>query len=84
MRPLPPDPAIIHPGFLPVLWHQGPEAQHEINGVLGHNSALYGYSRPETTWANEMNFVMNHTPYKYATDAFTPRHMISWNVIMTS
>ena len=24
-------------------------------GVLGHNSAL-------TTWANEMNFVVNHVP----------------------
>ena len=26
-------------------------------GVLGHDSALYG-----TTWANEMDFVMNHAP----------------------
>ena len=31
-------------------------------GVLGHDSALYGYIRPETTWSNEMNVVMNHAP----------------------
>ena len=30
--------------------------------VLGHNSALYGYAGPETTWDNEMNFVTNHAP----------------------
>ena len=24
-------------------------------GVLGHDSALYGYTGPEKTWANEMN-----------------------------
>ena len=26
-----------------------------MNGVLGHDSALYGYTGPGTTWANEMN-----------------------------
>ena len=31
-------------------------------GVLGHDSALYGYTGPETTWTNEMNFVTNHAP----------------------
>ena len=31
-------------------------------GVLGHDSALQGYTGPGTTWANEMNFVMNLTP----------------------
>ena len=31
-------------------------------GVLGHDSALQGYTRPGTTCANEMNFVMIHTP----------------------
>ena len=31
-------------------------------GVLGHDSALQGYAGPETTWANKMNFVMNHAP----------------------
>ena len=31
---------------------------NEIIGVLGHDSALYGYTGPETTWAIEMNFVM--------------------------
>ena len=33
----------------------------EMTGVLGHDSALSGYTGPRTTWANEMNFVMNHT-----------------------
>ena len=30
-------------------------------GVLGHDSALEGYTStgPVTTWDNEMNFVMN-------------------------
>ena len=30
--------------------------------LLGHDSALLGYAGPGTTWANEMNFVMNHAP----------------------
>ena len=34
----------------------------EMNGALGHNSALYGYTGPETTWANEMDFVINRAP----------------------
>ena len=29
----------------------------QMNGVLGHNSALYWAG---TTWANEVNFSMNH------------------------
>ena len=31
-------------------------------GVLGHDSALKGCIGPETTWANEINFVKNHAP----------------------
>ena len=31
-------------------------------GVLGHDSALKGYTVWEITWANKMNFVMNHAP----------------------
>ena len=31
-----------------------------MNAVLGHNSALVYWVG--TTWANEMNFVMNHAP----------------------
>ena len=31
-----------------------------MNSVLGHDSSLKGYTWPGTTWANEMNFVMNH------------------------
>ena len=34
----------------------------EMVGVLGHNSALKGYTGPGTTWADEMNFVLNHAP----------------------
>ena len=34
----------------------------EMNDVLGHNSALQGDIKLETTWANEMNFGMNHIP----------------------
>ena len=52
--------------------------------VLGHHSALIGYTGPGTIWANEMNFVVSHAPgegslarpvdqhpsrYHYATDA---------------
>ena len=33
----------------------GGDMWRERNRVLGHDSALLG-----TTWANEMNFVMNH------------------------
>ena len=29
-------------------------------GVLGHDSALYRYTGPGTTWANGINIVMNH------------------------
>ena len=33
-----------------------------MNGDFGHDAALWGYARLETTWANEMNFGMNHDP----------------------
>ena len=33
-----------------------------MNGVLGHDSALQGYTGPGATLANEMKFVMNYTP----------------------
>ena len=29
-----------------------------MNGLLGHDSALETDTRPGTTWANEMNFVI--------------------------
>ena len=32
----------------------------EINGVLGHDSAVKDYTGPGTTKANEMKYVMNH------------------------
>ena len=35
---------------------------NETNGVSCHGVALYGYTRPGTTWAYEMNFGMNHVP----------------------
>ena len=34
----------------------------QMNGVLGHDSALQVYAGLETTWANEMNLVLNHAP----------------------
>ena len=33
-----------------------------MNGVLGHDSALKGYTGPEKTWANEMIFGKNYDP----------------------
>ena len=33
-----------------------------MNIVLGHDSALEGYTGPGTTWVDEMNFGMNHVP----------------------
>ena len=35
---------------------------NEMDGVLWSDSTLYGYTCSGTTWANEMNFAMNHTP----------------------
>ena len=32
----------------------------EMIGVLGHDSALQGYTGPGTTWANEMNGAFGH------------------------
>ena len=34
----------------------------KIIDVLGHDSALSGYTGPGKIWANEMNFVVNHAP----------------------
>ena len=34
----------------------------QMNGVLSHGCTLQGYTGPWTTWANEMNFVMNRAP----------------------
>ena len=36
--------------------------RNEMNSVVDHDSALYGYPRLVTTWANEMNFGMGHVP----------------------
>ena len=36
--------------------------QIEMNGVIGHDSALQGLTREMATWANEINFDMNHAP----------------------
>ena len=36
--------------------------QNQMNGVLGHNSVLEGFTVLGTTWAIAMNFVMNHVP----------------------
>ena len=34
----------------------------EMNGALGHHSALLCNTGPGISWANEMSFVMSHTP----------------------
>ena len=33
-----------------------------MNGVLGHNATLSGYTGPGTSWTNKMNVEMNHAP----------------------
>ena len=33
-----------------------------MNGILGLDSALWGYTEPLATWTNEINFDMNHAP----------------------
>ena len=33
-----------------------------MNGILGHDFALLRLYWGRATWANEMNFVMNHAP----------------------
>ena len=33
-----------------------------MNGVLGHDAALRGYTGAGTAWANDMNFGMNRAP----------------------
>ena len=33
-----------------------------MNGVLGHNVVLQGYTGPGTNWAIDMNFGMKHAP----------------------
>ena len=35
---------------------------NKINGALGHNSTLQGYTGQGIIWANEMNFGMKHAP----------------------
>ena len=36
--------------------------RNEMNGVLGQNSAIQGFARPETICVNEVTFGMNHAP----------------------
>ena len=45
-----------------VLFVQGTISEIEMNGVSHHDAALLGYIEPGTTWADEMNFVVNHAP----------------------
>ena len=33
-----------------------------MNGASGYNSAVKGYTGPGITWANEMNYGLNHAP----------------------
>ena len=43
-----------------------------MNGVLGHDYALQGYSGPGITWAHETNFNMSHAPIAGAESLFRP------------
>ena len=36
--------------------------ENKINGVSGRDTALQGYTGPETTWAYEVNCIINHAP----------------------
>ena len=45
-----------------LFMNTGSSQCYKMKGVLGHDSALQGYTGPGTTQANEMNFVMNHAP----------------------
>ena len=46
-----------------------------MTGDLGHDSAQHGYIELGTTWANEMNFVMNHAPVQdQSLDLLTSYH----------
>ena len=33
-----------------------------MDGALGHDSVLLGYTGLEITWANQINFAMNQAP----------------------
>ena len=43
-----------------------------MNGVIGNDSALYGYTDLDTTWANEMNFVMKYPRCRIARSNYLP------------
>ena len=45
---------------LQIYRRQWTQNGNEMNAVLGHDTALSGYTEPGTTWANEMSIVMNH------------------------
>ena len=45
-----------------VLDDRGYNRTNEMNDALGNDSVLEGKTGPETTWVNEMTFVMNHAP----------------------
>ena len=50
-----------HIGYIMHSFGQG-KFTSEMISVLGQDSILQGYTGPGTTWANGMNFSMNHAP----------------------
>ena len=34
-----------------------------MNGIVGHDSPLYGDNGLQTSWANDMSADINHAPY---------------------
>ena len=48
--------------YLPTAGDTIKQHRNKMNGVINHDSVLQGYTELGTTWANEMNFVMNHAP----------------------
>ena len=42
--------------------HNIERERKQMNGVLGYDSVLYGYTGPGITCTIEMNFHMNHAP----------------------
>ena len=52
--------SVINRGYSILLNRE--KQEHDMVGVLVHDSVLQGYTSPGTTWANDMNFIMNHAP----------------------
>ena len=47
-----------------------------MNGVLGHDSALWGYTGPGTTWANALLINDDSTYFEFSSGVGTDRHKL--------